>query len=276
MRIGMNSEPFRDEPLDIVADLAEEAGIQCLEVVCYPGSKHIDPRKMNEKKAAVILEGLDDRGLQISALSYFVNTTEPGQKTSIQGVAKRVIDAAALLEVDTVCMLPGFAAKGRDRIETIHEVLPGVFEPIVEHGRKKGVRIAVENYWRTCLLGLDTMEALFDAIPADNFGLNYDPSHLVHQGIDPIAPLHLFGDRIFHTHAKDTLVDETMRDHVGIYGDGWWRYTIPGFGDMNWGAYVSHLRHIGYDGVLSIEHEDRTFDREEGLVRGAAYLEQFV
>ena len=81
--------------------------------------------------------------------------------------------------------------------------------------------------------------------------------------------------RIFHTHAKDTLVDKAKRANVGVYGDGWWRYVIPGFGNIDWGEYIAHLRVNGYDGVLSIEHEDGSQGREEGFMRGAWYLEQF-
>ena len=63
--------------------------------------------------------------------------------------------------------------------------------------------------------------------------------------------------------------------HVGNYGRGWWRYVIPGFGNIDWGEYVTHLRMNGYDGVMSIEHEDGSQTREEGFIRGAVYLEQF-
>jgi sugar phosphate isomerase/epimerase len=92
---------------------------------------------------------------------------------------------------------------------------------------------------------------------------------------DHLAPIAMFPDRLFHTHAKDTLVDKAARAYVGVYGSGWWRYVIPGFGNINWGEYISHLRHAGYDGVLSIEHEDQTQTPEEGFMRGAAFLEQF-
>jgi sugar phosphate isomerase/epimerase len=125
------------------------------------------------------------------------------------------------------------------------------------------------------LQGIDTLECLFETIPDDNFGLNYDPSHLYHQDCDHLAPVSMFGKRIFHTHAKDTLVDKAKRARVGIHASGWWRYVIPGFGNINWGEYITHLRMNGYNGVLSIEHEDDTQSREEGFRRGAWHLEQF-
>ena len=188
---------------------------------------------------------------------------------------KKVIDGAARLNVPTVCMLAGFPTKGMSKLETIREVLPKAFKPILAHARKKKINIALENWFETNLQGLDTFEALFEAIPDANFGLNYDPSHLYHQEIDHLVPVSLYKDRLFHTHAKDTLVNKAVRARVGIYGEGWWRYVIPGFGNLDWGEYISHLRQNGYDGVLSIEHEDETQSREEGFIRGAWHLEQF-
>ena len=85
----------------------------------------------------------------------------------------------------------------------------------------------------------------------------------------------MFGKRIFHTHAKDTLIDAEAKAHVGIYGHGWWRYVIPGSGAIRWGEYINHLRNAGYQGVLSIEHEDSAVSREKGFILGARHLGQF-
>jgi sugar phosphate isomerase/epimerase len=123
--------------------------------------------------------------------------------------------------------------------------------------------------------GIDTFDCLLETLPDSHFGLNYDPSHLVHQDLDIIIPVERYSKRIFHTHAKDCLIDSQRRKYVGILGDGWWRYAIPGYGEIRWGEYIGHLREIGYRGVLSIEHEDDTFDSEEGFRHGAAYLGRF-
>jgi len=114
-------------------------------------------------------------------------------------------------------------------------------------------------------------------VPNANFGLNYDPSHLMWQEIDYIAGVDRYGKRIFHTHAKDTAVKEHLRRWVGNQdGGGWWRYVIPGLGQVRWGEYISALKANGYDGVLSIEHEDGSVGREEGFLIGKKYLEQFL
>ncbi|MCP4645999.1 MAG: sugar phosphate isomerase/epimerase [bacterium] len=276
MRVGMLTGPFGAEPLEMVMDFAEESAIPCLEVVAHPGSKHIDPAKLTAKKATKIVEALDERGLEISGLAYYdMGFTNPKATKKWQAHAKKTIDAAHMLGVGTVCMLAGGPAEGMSKIETIKKVLPKAFRPVLTHARKKGINIALENYFATCLQGLDTFECLFDTIPDANFGLNYDPSHLYHQQCDHLIPVSMFADRIFHTHAKDTLVDRAKRAKVGVLAGGWWRYVIPGFGNIEWGEYISHLRANGYDGVLSIEHEDGTQSREEGFLRGAAYLEQY-
>jgi len=276
MKVGMLTAPFGKEPLEAVLDFAEDAAIPCLEIAAEPGSKHIDPAKFDAKKAAQLKTTLDERGLEISALAYYdVNITNSKMMVKVQEHAKKTIDAAALLGVNTVCMLAGFPAVGLTKYETIANVLPKAFKPILAHARKKNVNVALENWFETCLQGIDTFECMFTAIPDDNFGLNYDPSHLYHQECDHLVPVSQFKDRIFHTHAKDVLVDKAVRGRVGVYGKGWWRYVIPGFGNINWGEFVSHLRMNGYDGVLSIENEDSAQVREEGFLRGAVFLEQF-
>lgn len=276
MKVGLLTAPFGNDDLETVMDFAEDAGIPCLEVIAQPGSKHIDPARLDKAAVKRIRESLDARGLEISGLAYYTMAISDAKYVKeVQAHAKRTIDAAAALGVGVVCMLAGGPVKGMSKIETIREVLPRAFKPVLAHAAKKNVKIALENYFETCLQGLDTFEALFKAIPDAHFGLNYDPSHLYHQDINYLIPVTEFGKRIFHSHAKDTLVDRARRAHVGIYGPGWWRYVIPGFGNIQWGEYITHLRMNGYDGVLSIEHEDGTQSREDGFIRGAAFLEQF-
>lgn len=276
MRVGMLTAPFGDTAFEQVLDFAEESAIPCLEVLVGPGSKHIDSAKVTAAKAKKLIAALDERGLEVTALAYYGgNISEPKKMKSVQAYAKKTIDAAERMGIGTVCMLAGWPAKDMTKLETIRKVLPKAFKPVLTHARKKNINIALENYFATCLQGLDTFEALFEAIPDGNFGLNYDPSHLYHQQCDHLLPVTLYADRIFHTHAKDTLVDNAKRAQTGVYAPGWWRYVIPGFGNIDWGEYISHLRANGYDDVLSIEHEDSTQTREEGFLRGANYLEQF-
>ena len=275
MKVGMLTGPFGNEKLESALDFAEEIGFSCLEVAAHPGSKHIDPAKLTAKRAEVLRKEVGERGLEISSLAYYANTTDPKNNKQILAHTLKTIDAAAMLGVPTVCLLAGWPVAGLSKIDTIRKVLPKVFKPILTHARKKKINIALENYFETCLQGIDTFECLAESIPDENFGLNYDPSHLYHQECDYLLPISMFGKRIFHTHAKDVLVNRAKRAKVGIYGSGWWRYVIPGFGHIQWGEYITHLRANGYDGVLSIEHEDSTQPRESGFARGLWHLEQF-
>ena len=113
-------------------------------------------------------------------------------------------------------------------------------------------------------------------MPDENFGLNFDPSHLLWQEIDYLAAVAEFAPRIFHTHAKDCVIDDAALRRLGVLERGWWRYSIPGTGRVAWGEYLGRLRDVGFDGAVSIEHEDRTFGAEEGFRAGARFLRQWI
>ena len=276
MDIGMLTAPLSNYSLEDICDLIEDSFIDALEIPAHPGSPHIDAAKLTKKRQKEILDLLEESMLSISSLCYYTcDISEPKKAAKTQATAKKIIDAAASLKVPVVCMLTGFAAPGMTKMETIQKVLPKAFKPILAHAAKKGVKIAVENWYQTCLQGIDTFEALFEAIPDENFGLNYDPSHLVHQECDHLAPVAMFKDRIFHTHAKDTLIDHAKRARCGVYADGWWQYVIPGYGCINWGEYIGTLLHNGYNGVMSIEHEDAAFDPLTGFFFGSNHLAQY-
>lgn len=275
LRVGMLTVPFGNQPLVDVLDFARSAHIACLEVAADPGSKHIDPVIFDAAKADAVKKLLAERRLEISALACFLDPCRPGGSADFQNHVRKMVDAAVLLGVPTLCMQTGMPLPNMSRINQIKQVVPKVFAPIIAYAKDKGIRIAIENWFETCLQGIDTFECLFGTIQDDNFGLNYDPSHLVHQQCNHLLPVTLFGKRIFHTHAKDTLVDAEVRAHVGIYGRGWWRYVIPGSGQIHWGEYINHLRANGYRGVLSIEHEDSALSREQGFILAARHLAQF-
>jgi sugar phosphate isomerase/epimerase len=275
MRVGMLTAPFGDKPLVEVLDFARSAGIPCLEVVADPGSRHIDPGTLDAAKADEIKRLLAERKLEISGLTCFQDACQPDGREKFQSHARKMVDAAVWLGVPTLCMQTGMPLPNMDRIAQIKQVVPKVYGPILAYAKEKGIKIAIENWFETCLQGIDTFECLFETIQDDDFGLNYDPSHLIHQGCNHLLPVRMFGKRIFHTHAKDTLVDVEARARVGIYGHGWWRYVIPGSGSIHWGEYINHLRMNGYRGVLSIEHEDSALSREKGFVLAARHLAQF-
>ena len=170
----------------------------------------------------------------------------------------------------------GGSVKGKDKLRTLREDFPKVFASIVDVAKEHDVKIALENWYAMLLQGLAHFQEAFKNIPDRILGLNFDPSHLLWRQTDYIEAVHKFGDRIHHTHAKDTEVLPFKLRYVGVLGRGWWRYRIPGWCQINWRAYITALREVGYDYVLSIEHEDPFFGYEDGLIKGGKCLRELI
>ena len=124
---------------------------------------------------------------------------------------------------------------------------------------------------------------MFELLPSDNFGINYDPSHFIWQQIDYVKPIYEFKDKIFHVHYKDIKVYEDKLNDVGImaYPLEYMSPKLPGYGDVYWGKYVSALTDIGYEGPTCVEVEDKAFEgsRErilDSCVLSYRYMKQFV
>jgi sugar phosphate isomerase/epimerase len=147
------------------------------------------------------------------------------------------------------------------------------------------VKIAIEMHPGFLVYNPETMLKL-RSLAGPAIGCNYDPSHMFWQGIDPIAAIRLLGDAIFHVHAKDTQIYQRNLPLTGVldtksYADerhrAWiFRTCGYGHGEEWWREFVSTLRMFGYDGVLSIEHEDSLLSPEEGLARASSFLHQIV
>jgi sugar phosphate isomerase/epimerase len=277
MYVGILTAPLRKQPLSQVIPWAAAQAIRGLEIDVTPGS-HLDAGAVGDAELEQIQKLLATHSVQISSLACYVLLTGAGAERAAQArqALERAIDLAARLGVDTVCTLAGFPAEGKDRARTIAEDLPTVFRPLLDMAGQRGVRLALENWFQTNIQHLDHWRAIFDAVPDAHFGLNFDPSHLDWQGIDVTAAVREFHERIFHVHAKDVAVDPTKLARVGYLGGGWWRYTLPGYGRIRWGEFITQLRLAGYDGVLSIEHEDAAFPAEEGFIKAARYLNTLV
>lgn len=276
MFVGILTAPFVDEPLETVMRFSAENGFGGIEVAAGYGSKHLDLSEPATWKQAGELA--TRYSIPFTSIAAYTNNTDGDldKRARANEVVKRAIDAANELGVEVVCTLAGLPPTGKSKIKTIEEDCVAVFPPLLDYATSKGVKIALENWYATNIQGMDHWERLFTLVPHENFGLNYDPSHLLWMDIDYINPLLYFRNRIFHTHAKDTEVLEHKRSWVGNQGSGWWRYVIPGLGRVRWGEYIGALRSIGYNGTLSIEHEDSAVGREEGFLIGKRYLSQFI
>lgn len=198
----------------------------------------------------------------------------------------RVFDAAEALGINVIASMGGFDAQRN--WEGNIQLFAERFGPITALAEKRGMLIALEN-WMSIHGRLpfnpvniggspDTWNALFKAVPSKVLGLEFDPSHLYWQGIDHIRALHEFKDRVYHVHAKDTEMLPERRYRGGVNGD-YFRFRIPGYGEINWAQFISALDEIGYTGDIAIEHEDPIYWNErfdEGLDRGWQVLNPLI
>jgi len=155
---------------------------------------------------------------------------------------------------------------------------------------KAGVKLAIEP-WPGSITGYGpyrwvslantplVWEMLFEAVPSPALGLEYDPSHLYWQQVDHLKAIRDFAARIHHVHAKDTLIDRKRLAVGGVHASGWWRFTIPGLGEIDWKAVFAALAKARYAGDMAIEHEDARFAgprRDLGFKKGLAFLAPLV
>ncbi|MGD9497597.1 MAG: sugar phosphate isomerase/epimerase family protein [Armatimonadota bacterium] len=278
MQVGLLTAPFRNEPMDAVVRFAAEAGFDALEIDVRPGCKHLCVDHDDAAAADAIVQ-VREAGLQVSSLAAYVDISSADEQTrdANRATLARAVAMAGANGIGVVCCMAGMPAGGLSREDTIAQIAGPFFREFCPRAADQGVKLAMENWFATNIMNLAHWELIFDTVPASNFGLNYDPSHLMWQGIDYLHAVEVFKDRIFHCHAKDTeVLAHKLRWLGNQAGRGWWRYCIPGYGDIDWGVLIARLRDNGYNGVLSIEHEDRALGREEGLVKGLHYLRIFA
>jgi sugar phosphate isomerase/epimerase len=267
------------QPLDKFIPFAASIGVQQLELDVGPGST-FDALKVTDSDIAALKKLLDTHNMSLSSIVGYWHTMMTGVSADHLAMSKQFFPAmirlAPKLGVNLVGALTGFPTPGKSRLKTIQEDVPEHLNPMTKLAKEAGVRIMFENWYATNFQNLEHFEALFTVCPDANLGLNFDPSHLDWQEIDYIDGVREFKDRIFHVHAKDVWVNPTRRARVGSNGDGWWRYVLPGYGRIRWGEFITTLRQVGYDGVLSVEHEDDAFGPEEGFTKSVRYLRSLV
>ncbi len=303
MQLGLCSAILPDLSLEAVVEFAAEAGFECVELMCWPPGKaerryagvtHVDVTELDQGEADRIKAVLHEAGVSISGLGYYPNPLAADEEEAAFYIEhiRRVIAAAPMLGVTVVNTFIG-----RDPRKSVDENWP-VFQdrwpPLAEFAGQHGVRIGIENCpmlftedeWpggKNLAHSPAIWRRMFEEIPSEHFGLNYDPSHLIWQGIDPVAPLREFADRIFHVHAKDARVDVHRLDDVGVLAHPLQFHTpkLPGLGDVDWGRFFSVLTDVGYDGPVCVEVEDRAYEgslerRKAALIQSARFLRQYM
>lgn len=311
MRIGIFTALFGDKSLGETLDLVQAEGIEAVEfgAGAYPGSAHLDVTELLRDRSArqKLLKEVDRRGLIISAISVHGNPIHP-----VKRVAKEhhrafadAVELASLLGIDCVngfsgCPGDGPMAKNPNWVtcawpDEFREILDWQWQSVVvpywkEQAKllkRKRVRFCIEMHPGFVCYSNETLLRLRNETN-EQIGANFDPSHLWWQGIDPIAAVRELGREgaLFHVHAKDTRIDPLNSSVNGnldtkSYGDilgRSWVFRSVGYGHTLgwWKDFVSNLRMVGYDHVLSIEHEDGLMSPMEGLRKAVQVLKASV
>ena len=300
MKLGFVSAIFPEWTLDEVLGFAAEAGFSSVEVMCWPPGKaerryagvaHLDATRLDPAAVGNLTER---HGVAISGLGYYPNplAADPAESAPAVAHLERLIDAAAELGIGVVNSFVG-----RDPALSVEANWPrflATWGPLIERAEARGVRVGIENCpmlftkdeWpggKNLATSPSIWREMFEAIPSPSFGLNFDPSHLIWQQMDYLAPLVEFRDRLVHVHAKDARLDRRALDDHGVlaYPKLWHTPKLPGLGEVRWGAFLGTLAEAGYDGHVAIEVEDRAFEgsiakRKEALILSRRHLIQFM
>ena len=303
MKLGFVSAILPDESLEEVFQIASDIGYDCVELMCWPvgkaerryaGVTHVDVENFDAAAAQQVNDMAAKYGVAISGLGYYPNPLAPDEAESAAAIdqIRKVIAASAMLGVNRMNTFVG-----RDWKLSVDDNWPkflDTWRPIIEFADEQNVRVGIEN----CPMSFSNDEwpggknlattpqiwrRMFDDIPSPNFGLNYDPSHMIWQHMDYVKPIRDFGDRFSHVHAKDVRIDKHKLDDVGImaYPAEYHTPKLPGMGDVDWGKFFSALTDTGYDGCVCVEVEDRAYEgslenRVRSLQQSYTYLRNFV
>ena len=295
--IGVEPMPF--------ADLITEAnsrGLEALEVnvgpnfpkidgASFPG--HFDLAEIVKQGPGQVVDMLGDSGITISSLAPMLNLLTADAKLREERISsfRLTIDACAVLGVKTAVTftgsahgmsfygVPGVGDKHpSNRVADNLQHFRDVYGPLADYAEERGVRIAFETAGRGGAEGNlahspELWDRMFEAVPSEALGLSFDPSHLVWLHIPNVPDvIREYGSRIYHVDGKDIEILRTRLARQGILGSGWWRYRLPGLGELDWRAIFSALRDVGYDDIIAIENEDPLCPGINGVEWAANFL----
>jgi sugar phosphate isomerase/epimerase len=309
MKLGVFTVLFQDRPLDVALDQLGKMGVQAVEIGtgAYPGNAHCNPSELLKNKAAIkaFRKKIEDHGMMISALSCHGNPVSPdkGFAAECDRVYRETVQLASEMEVGVVNLFSGCPGDSEDAkfpnwvtcawppeyLQVLNwqweeKVIP-YWQEAGPFAEKAGVKLAFEMHPGFVVYNPETLLRLREAV-GPVIGVNYDPSHLFWQGIDPVASIHSLAAAIHHFHAKDTYIDQRNVAVNGVLDtkpysklpQRSWTFRTVGYGHdlLTWRSIVSALRLSGYDYVLSIEHEDPLASIDEGLGKAISFLKEVL
>jgi len=310
MKLGVFTCLLSNLPLAQALDYFKSLGIEMIELGCgaYPGNAHANPKELlaDPAKLAAFKQTIANSGLEISALSCHANPLHPNEDIAAAFDADMrdtvlLAEALGVRNINTFSGCPGDHDGAKypnwvtcpwpnDFGEILdwqwNEKLIPYWKNFVAFAKSHGVdKIGLELHPGFMVYNTEPLLRLRAAVGPE-IGANFDPSHLIWQGMDPIACIRAMGDAIFHVHAKDTKIDKYNTAINGVldnkpYGDELnrsWIFRSVGYGnDANyWKDIVSNLRMVGYDYAMSIEHEDSLMSQNEGLRKAVALLKDVL
>lgn len=308
MKIGMNTDGLGSLPFTKMLDAAVELKLDCVEFATgnWSTAPHInlDALLKSKPERDRFTGKVQDHGLKISALTCNGNSLHPGKSGREQDkVVRKTIELAPQIGVDRVILMSGCPGAPGDKHpnwitvawppETAEilawqwkDILIPYWRDLVGFAKRKGVRhLCLELHGGQNVYNVETLLRLREAC-GPVVGVNFDPSHLMWMGADPIAAIEVLGDAIYHVHAKDTRIEprnaavnsliETRPSTQAANRS--WNYVTLGYGHAEefWRAFCLTLRRVGYDGVLSIEHEDMAMSPIEGLRKSVELLRRVM
>jgi sugar phosphate isomerase/epimerase len=261
----------------------------------YPG--HLDLETLASEGTDARFPPFDDWGGDIFALAPMLNllTRDEDLLSSRYQEMMWTIEAAAAVGCDTVVTFAGSAdgmhfyglpgvgdGHSSNKVRENIERFAAVYTPLAAMAERLGVRIAFETAGRgggegNIAHNPEPWDAMFEAVPSPAIGLSFDPSHLVWLHIPDIPGLiRQYGSRIYHVDGKDCEILPDRLARQGILGSDWWRYRLPGQGQLDWPAIIAALHDIGYDGPITIEQEDPVCPGYEGVAVAGEYLREII
>jgi len=311
MKLGVYTVLFSDQSLEETLKYLTGKGIHVVELGAggYSGTAHADPDiLLNDSGALADFKALlAEYQVEISALNCSGNPVHPQQNVAkdFHEAYEKGVLLAEKLEVPRVITFagcPGASPEAKfqnwvtclwppEVFQTIldyqwNDVLIPYWKKAIKFAEQRGIQVCIEPIAGFCVYNPETFWKLRNGIGSDNIGINLDLSHMFWQGADPAAVIREFGEAVFHFHAKDTRIDEVNTAKNGVLDtkhfsemlDRAWNHHTVGYGHdaLVWKDIIRNLRMVGYDDVISIEHEDPLASREEGLSKAINFLQEIL
>lgn len=287
-----------------VLDFAHNQHFACVEIMCWPsanadtrryaGVSHIAVDQLSTNDLLALKEQLAAHPVKISALGYYPNPMDPNEEQAsfYREHIKKVIHAASVLGIGNVNTFIGrdYTKNVAYNIAKFKEVWP----EIIALADSLNIKIGIENCpmfftddeWpggKNLMTTPKIWDQLFEIIPSKNFGLNYDPSHMVFQMMDYTYPIYHYAEKLHHIHLKDVKVYPEKLNRVGILANPLEYHSpkIPGLGDIHWGKFISALNDVRYRGPIVIEVEDKAYegsdeDIQKAILSARNHIKQYL